>query len=940
MWALVGLLAGALAGHALWGFWGATAVGLIGFLVGAAFSNRGQRARFRKPDFIAPPQDAATRREAELRERIASLEHRVALLEGGAVVPPVAASAATSSTTAYELQPYEHADPFVPVASAAANDASEPFEPVLPAAPIEPVVSAAPVAASTEPVAADGTPVRPPMPPPHPLWAWLTGGNALTRVGVVVLFFGVAFLLRYFAEYFTLTIEWKLGGVALVGAALLVAGLRLAPVRAGYGLSLQGAGAGILYLTTFAAFRLYPVLSPEVAIALLIAIAVVTIALALRSDSEPLAALALCGGFLAPLLGNTEGEPLPLFAYFAVLNGAIFVVAWRRTWRTLNVIGFVATFALGLFWGYRYYTDAHLWVVEPFLVLFFAFYVTIAIVEASRATPEVSRPIAGILVFGVPLAAFALQVALVHNIEHASAASALVLAGIYALLFLALRRRDGIGFALLAPAFLALAVIFATLAIPLAFDDRWTAALWAVEAAGVYWIGVRQRSVLARAFALLVEVGAGVAFAGTAAAVDASMPFANARFIGAMLIGLSGLATAFVADRASPLMSERERPIAAFVFVWGTLWWLGGGALEIHREFARASVPHGILAWVSASVALALALTRALQWPRLALAGAVMLPAIAYVALRDFNQARTTLTAYGWLVWPAAWVVQWAGLYILDGASASAAAAAPRPVTKAGALRIAHALSAFALTAQIAWEASEWVGRITPAHTAWVACVAALPAIAYLAAVARWRNVALWPMSAHGDAYALAAGTPIAALLALWFIAVNVLSPGDVAPLPYLPLANPLDVTLALALAALYAWGSRFAPLAASQRYGWLGFGLFVAMNGIVLRTAHHWAGIPWHLPALLASKPLQASLTLAWTLTAVAVMYASTRRRLRALWIVGAVLLVIVVVKLFAIDLSALSGLSRVVAFLGVGVLLLGIGYASPLPPSAQPER
>jgi len=76
-------------------------------------------------------------------------------------------------------------------------------------------------------------------------------------------------------------------------------------------------------------------------------------------------------------------------------------------------------------------------------------------------------------------------------------------------------------------------------------------------------------------------------------------------------------------------------------------------------------------------------------------------------------------------------------------------------VTKAGALRIAHALSAFALTAQIAWEASEWVGRITPAHTAWVACVAALPAIAYLAAVARWRNVALWPMSAHGDAYAL-----------------------------------------------------------------------------------------------------------------------------------------------------------------------------------------
>ena len=30
----------------------------------------------------------------------------------------------------------------------------------------------------------------------NPLWAWFTGGNALTRIGVVALFFGVAFLLR------------------------------------------------------------------------------------------------------------------------------------------------------------------------------------------------------------------------------------------------------------------------------------------------------------------------------------------------------------------------------------------------------------------------------------------------------------------------------------------------------------------------------------------------------------------------------------------------------------------------------------------------------------------------------------------------------------------------------------------------------------------------
>ena len=88
-----------------------------------------------------------------------------------------------------------------------------------------------------------------------------------------------------------------------------------------------------------------------------------------------------------------------------------------------------------------------------------------------------------------------------------------------------------------------------------------------------------------------------------------------------------------------------------------------------------------------------------------------------------------------------------------------------------------------------------------------------------------------------------------------------------------------------------------------------------------------------------MASKPLQAALTLTWSATALAVMFTATRRGLRPLWMVGAGLLAVVVGKLFLVDLNALSGLSRVVAFLGVGVLLLAIGYLSPLPPSGDAD-
>ena len=123
--------------------------------------------------------------------------------------------------------------------------------------------------------------------------------------------------------------------------------------------------------------------------ALLIAIAALTVWLALRADSQAFAGLAIAGGFLAPMLTSTRGAPLPLFGYFAILNGAIFALAWRRAWRALNVLGFVFTFALGLFWGERYYASEHFATVEPFLVLFFAYYVAIAILEARRGALEV-----------------------------------------------------------------------------------------------------------------------------------------------------------------------------------------------------------------------------------------------------------------------------------------------------------------------------------------------------------------------------------------------------------------------------------------------------------------------------------------------------------------------------------------------------------------------
>ena len=83
------------------------------------------------------------------------------------------------------------------------------------------------------------------------------GGNILARVGVVILFFGFSFFLTYVAEQGWFNIELRLTAAAMAGIALLAIGWRLRASRREYALALQGCGAGIVYLTTFAAVNLY-----------------------------------------------------------------------------------------------------------------------------------------------------------------------------------------------------------------------------------------------------------------------------------------------------------------------------------------------------------------------------------------------------------------------------------------------------------------------------------------------------------------------------------------------------------------------------------------------------------------------------------------------------------------------------------------------------------
>lgn len=443
-----------------------------------------------------------------------------------AVSEPIPPSPAAAPAEA-EVTPLEAADKPLPAADLAQNLVESPgWEEVQPPrpAPQEAPQSAPEDRAPYEILSID-----------HAVEAakrWLFGGNTLVRVGVVLLFLGLAFLLRYAAERTVIPLELRYAGVAACALALLVVGWRLRLRRPTYGVLLQGTAVAVMYLTTFSAMRLHPLIPVQGGFVLLVAVAALSALLAIRQDAASLAIVGTLGGFAAPILASTgSGNHVALFTYLLLLNAAVLSIAWFKAWRTLNVIGFVGTFGIASMWGARSFRPELFASTEPFLIAFFLMYVSIAILFARQRlqgwqAPDASsgrwdvleqslaqtHGVDGSLIFGAPLIGFGFQYALVKHMEFGLAFSALTLGMFYLILARLLFRRETPRYLLLTEVFLALGVVFASLAIPLALDARWTSAAWAVEGAGIYWVSLRQGRPLARLFALLLQAGAIVYF--------------------------------------------------------------------------------------------------------------------------------------------------------------------------------------------------------------------------------------------------------------------------------------------------------------------------------------------------------------------------------------------------------------------------------------------
>ncbi|HKJ25022.1 MAG TPA: DUF2339 domain-containing protein, partial [Myxococcota bacterium] len=768
----------------------------------------------------------------------------------------------------------------------------------------------------------------------------LLGGNTVVRVGVLVLLVGVLLLAKWAVDNALFPVEARLAVSALIGLALTGVGYRVREARPGFGTTLQGGGIAALYLVVFVALRIFALLPAGFAFVLFIAVAVAGGLLAVLQRSQPLIFIGSLGGFLAPVLASTgEGSHVVLFGYYLVLNAAIAAAAWLRAWRPLNLLAFVCTYGVAAAWGVLRYRPDELASTEPFVVAYLVLFTGIAVVFAWRRPPRLAGLVDGTLVFGTALVTLLAQARLVEDVPYGMAYSSAALGLFYAALGTWLWRTAPDTLRRLCEAFVALAVGFGTLAIPFALDDGLgTSMAWALEGAGVYWVGTRQGRRYARAAGVALQGLAALAFVwgldaglGGGPREIAERLGANARFFACAALAFAGGFIAREAWARRDDLGAREWQATQALAAWGLLWWLGGAVADVD-QFVETRFEIAALLFFTAATALGQELAGArLGWTPGRWLALWCLPAgFLWLGLAMATQPHL-LANGGAVAWPLLVATAYGVLGRLE----------PARLPGVGAAYVA-AFSLVALVVPIAaFGLADEVGRLSGD---WPLAAFGVALAALLLAGGRAVERGVGPFGRLAQLHRRAGLVPAVALALAWIVVLNVLGRGDAEPLPYLPLLGPVDVTLAALAVAVVGWwhalrrsgGAPRLPGPAVARAVAAGLA-FLWLNALLARSVHQWTDVAFRLGPLWRSVPLQVSLSIAWTLVALAGMWSATRRRERVAWIAFATLLGVVVVKLFAVDLSQLSTGAKIGTFLVVGVLLLVVGWLSPVPPGGD---
>lgn len=765
-----------------------------------------------------------------------------------------------------------------------------------------------------------------------PLWQKLFGGNILAKVGVVLLFFGVASALKLAADYgmFPVSVRLLLAAVASVTMIMFGWSRATGEKHRMFGFALQGGGFAMLYLIVYFMLTRYQMIAPQLAFVLFTLLGVSCLLIAAKLDSVSLAVLGISGAFLSPVLAdNHTGDHITLFSYFALLNTLIIAVNWFKSWRELNIAGFLFTFAIGMVWAFRSYRSEYMLSTEFFLILFFLMYSLVPVVFS--LCKRASKPGwgDGLLLFGTPLITVFLQQTLMQPYRYGLAWSVFIAGLYYLLLWWVLYRRRDEAMRLMERGHLAISVAMFTYAIPLAFSAQVTSAFWTMEGCAVLWLGIRQDRYLARLTGIALQALAGFYFLVHFYELSRSSPIFNDVYVGSFIIALAGMASGSMLHLWDK-KNQNTQTLANLLLYWGLLWWATASIAEIDK-FVGYSYQHAIWLGLSAAAAVLFEVVgKHWNWTAMRATALVHFAAIALIAAASLTQHEHVLYGALTLVFPAAVAVHY---WILARQEQTASDLLPAP---------RHLLMLWMLVGLAANELAWIADTLAPGNRLWplLAWGATLSAAVHIVRAAR--RFELWPASSAVADYRLAGSVPIIVASAFWLVIACTQYSGAGSSLPYIPLLNPFDLVVLFVLHTCWKW-TNSEPVARdpdslgeSIRLGCY-LGAFLWLTTLAARLAHHWGDVPFEFDMLMHSYLMHAILSLIWTVTSISLMIYATQHSRRSLWFTGFGLLAVVGVKLMMIDLVNKGTVMWTASLIGIALMVIAASYFSPAPPKLK---
>ncbi len=333
------------------------------------------------------------------------------------------------------------------------------------------------------------------------------GSHWLNRVGIAAVLIGVSFFLDYAFENNWIGPSARVVIGLFAGIAIVLWSERFR--KRGYSIfsySLKAVGIGVLYLSLWASFQVYHLLSSNLVFAAMIVVTASTCALAVAQNAEILAIFAIAGGLATPaLLSTGENHEIILFSYLVLLDLAFLVLTALKPWRRVAILGFIGTLIYYVGWYNEFYDRAQLSPTLLFVTVFFAIFAAAPLLIARQNS---DRRIPQALAFANGVTYFLQGYVMLNGVSSTETALfSLLLATVYLLLVrLTPATSDTTVATSLRLMHLALAIGLITIAIPIRLDGHSITIGWLVEAAALLWVAGQLKSGLLNAFAIVALI--------------------------------------------------------------------------------------------------------------------------------------------------------------------------------------------------------------------------------------------------------------------------------------------------------------------------------------------------------------------------------------------------------------------------------------------------